>query len=443
MTRPAARRPLARAVVVLAVVGTTLAALTGCSNDPANAVGWLKSQSGIVGAQVVESSNEELLVTGTTRGELKPGLSNAEIGRLVDAVQAYGAKHPNVTIELGHGELAFAVTTDDETATAIKLWHAAEKVPKLLTAVSLGNAINAGVLRADVGPVLDTLLGFGARLQLDAYTDLATANSAYAASGSLSYVADTDCHPNRAVVAYTVAVAKRTDVGSGQLQLCDNLSLTLTPGTSLAATAPGMRAELDRAGLTTFPVNLNNQPNDNSSPDTVDLTPGNPAFLTVLTGLEASKLPELGYELDSDGTLTLIDYTDPASTLVSLASSAGAGALPAVLLKAKDVTIGGALGQLPGLLTEATALAAASPTLVTVSLTPTTGSVDLNSAVGADPDVVTAAAALKASGAVGSRSFKVIYAAYEVDIQGGVATIGDPDYVGGEFMNQFVTAWNG
>ena len=436
-------RPVVRIALALTIVGVTLAALTGCSNDPASAVGWLKGQPGITGAEVVESSNEELLVTGTTRGQLKPGLSDAQIGKLVDAVQSYTTRHPNVTIELGHGELAFAVTSDDDTRTAIKLWHAAEKIPKLLTAVSLGNAINAGVLRADVGPALEQLLALGARLQLDAYTDLATANSAYAASGSISYVADTDCHPDRAVLAYTVAVAQRPDVGSGQLELCDNLSLTLTPGTSLAATAPGMRADLDKAGLNAFPVNLNNQPNDDSSPDTADLTPGDPAALAVLTGLDAANLPQLGYELDADGTLTLIDYTDPASTLLSLASSAGAGALPAVLLKAKDVTIGGTLAQLPGLLTEATALAAASPTLVTVMLTPTTGSVDLNSAVGVNPDVVTAAAALKASGAVGSRSFTVIYAGYEVDIKGGVATIADPDYVGGEFMNDFVTAWNG
>ncbi len=437
-------RPVVRIVLALTVAGAIVAALTGCiSNDPANAVGWLKSQSGITGAQVVESSNEELLVSGTTRGELKPGLSDAQLGTLVDAAQKYSSRHPNVTIELGHGELAFVVSTDADTAIAIKLWHAAEKIPKLLTAVSAGNAINAGVLRADVGPVLEQLLALGARLQLDAYADLAIANSATAASGSISYAADTDCHPDRAVLAYTVAVAQRPDVGSGQLELCDNLSLTLTPGTSLAATAPGMRAELDAAGLSAFPVNLNNQPTDNSSPDTADLTPGDPAALAVLTGLEASNLPELGYELDADGTLTLVDFSDPASTLLSVANSAGAAALPAVLLKAKDVTVGGTVAQLPGLLTEATALAAVSPTFGGVVLTPTTGSVELNAAVGADPDVAAAAAALKASGAVGSRAFTVTYAAYQVNIAGGVATIGDPDYVGGEVMNQFVTAWNG
>jgi hypothetical protein len=256
-------------------------------------------------------------------------------------------------------------------------------------------------------------------------------------------VADTDCHPARAVVAYTVAVATRPEIGSGQLELCDNLSLTLTKGTSLAASAPGLRAELDAAGLSAFPVNLNNQPDDGSSSDTADLTPGDPAALAVLAGLEPTGMPGLGYELDSNGLLTLTDFSNPATSLLSVVSAApGAASLPAVLLKAKDVSIGGTLAQLPGLLGEATALAAASPTFGNVLLTPTTGSVELNAAAGADPDVTTAAAALKASGAVGARAFTVTYAAYEVDIANGVATV-PSGYTGGEIMNQFATAWNG
>jgi len=287
------------------------------------------------------------------------------------------------------------------------------------------------------------MLALGAQIELDAYPDVAIANSSTAASGSLSYRAKAECHPDRAVLAYTVAVAKRADIGSGQLELCDDLSLTLTPGTSLAATAPGMRAELNRAGLSAFPVNLNNQPSDGSSPDTADLTPGDPARLGVLAGLEVPNTLQLGYQLQSDGTLTVIDYSVPVSNLLGLVSaSPGAGALPAVVLKAQDVAIGGTLSELPGLLTQATALATASPTLGNVFLTPTEGSVDLTAAAGANPDVVTAAAALKASGAVGSRAFVVKYAAYEVDIAAGVATV-PSGYTGGEIMDQFAKAWNG
>jgi len=437
------KRPVARTVLVVAAVLAVSAALTGCSNDPASAVRWLKGQSGITGAEVVQSTNEELLISGTTRGDLKPGLSDAEIGTLVNAVQDFTKHHPNVTIELGHGDLAFVVGSDADTTRAIKLWHRAEKIPKLLRAVSAGNAINAGVLRADVAPALAKMLDLGAQIQLDAYPSVAIANSSTAASGSLSYLAKADCHPARAVLAYTVAVAKRPDIGSGQLELCDNLSLTLTPGTSLAASAPALRAELDRAGLSAFPVNLNDQPSDGSSPDTADLTPGDPAHLAVLAGLEVPNTLQLGYQLESSGTLTVIDYSTPASSLLGLVSAAsGAASLPAVVLKAQDVAIGGTLAELPGLLSQATALSTASPTLGNVFLTTTEGSVDLTAAAGANPDVVTAAAALKASGTVGSRKFFVKYAAYEADIVDGVATV-PSGYTGGEIMDEFAKAWNG
>src|SRR4051794_30689719 len=138
------KRPVARTVLVVAAVLAVSAALAGCSNDPASAVKWLKGQSGITGAEIVQSSNEELLVSGTTRGDLKPGLSDTQIGTLVDAAQDFTKHHPNVTIELGRGEFAFVVGSDVDTTRAITLWHQAQKIPKLLRAVSAGNAINAG-----------------------------------------------------------------------------------------------------------------------------------------------------------------------------------------------------------------------------------------------------------------------------------------------------------
>jgi len=71
------KRPVARTVLVVAAFLAASAALTGCTNDPASAVKWLTGQPGITGAEVVQSTNEELLISGTTRGELKPGLSDA------------------------------------------------------------------------------------------------------------------------------------------------------------------------------------------------------------------------------------------------------------------------------------------------------------------------------------------------------------------------------
>src|SRR5213078_4009074 len=99
------KRPVARTVLVMAAVLVVSAALTGCSNDPASAVKWLKGQSGITGAEVVQSTNEELLSSGRARGDLTPGVSDAQIGTLVDAVQDFTKHHPNVTIVLDRGAL--------------------------------------------------------------------------------------------------------------------------------------------------------------------------------------------------------------------------------------------------------------------------------------------------------------------------------------------------
>jgi len=437
-------RPATRAALIVAVVAVTLATLTGCSNDPAAAVGWLKGQPGIASAQVVESTNEELLVSGTTLGELKPGVSSADLAKLVHSVQAFTAKHHNVTIELGRNGFAFVVGSDSDTKTAIALWRRVSKVPKLLGAVTAGNAVNAQVLRPDVGRALDDLLGLGADLRLDAYPDLATANSSTAAAASISYQAKADCHPQRAVVAFAVKVAARDDVGSAQLGLCDGLSLTLTPSSSVAATAPTLRAELDAAGLSQFPVNLNNQPDDPTQTHSADVTPGDPTALGVLAGLEAAGTPPWRYLLTSDGTLTVTDFESPAATLLAAVGSApGSAALPAIIVEGQDASVGGTLAQLPGLLAEATAVGASSPLLVQVKLDPTHGSCELSAPVGQDPDVVTAAAALKATGVTKNRTFTVKYIGYEVTIADGKATIGDPNYSGGAIMDQFVTAWNG
>ena len=140
------------------------------------------------------------------------------------------------------------------------------------------------------------------------------------------------------------------------------------------------------------------------------------------------------------GSLKALDHRVPV-----LPSTALPAAVPA--FSADDAVAGfpwdsSDVAAVAELVTATTALAAASPTLGNVSLTPTTGTIELNAAAGAEPDVVAAAAALKASGAVLSRTFTVRYAAYEADIVGGVATV-PSGYTGGEIMDRFAQAWNG
>ena len=59
-----------------------------------------------------------------------------------------------------------------------------------------------------------------------------------------------------------------------------------------------------------------------------------------------------------------------------------------------------------------------------------------------DPDVVTAAADLRASGAWQGRVFTVIYLSTQLSITDGVATVGDANYTDGHVVEGFVDAWN-
>ena len=71
----------------------------------------------------------------------------------------------------------------------------------------------------------------------------------------------------------------------------------------------------------------------------------------------------------------------------------------------------------------------------------TAGSAYLDYEVGSEPDVVAAAADLRASGATEGRVFTIKMRSMEVHITDGVAVIAD-DYVGDESMLAFVDAWN-
>ena len=139
--------------------------------------------------------------------------------------------------------------------------------------------------------------------------------------------------------------------------------------------------------------------------------------------------------------LTITDYEESLEALIAALSAAPAtDALTAATLVSSEGTVSGPLGSLPTLADEVRALDAASEHFGGVTLTPTWGSVTLESSA---PDPAAAAAELKATSAWSARDFHVQYLNYTVVIADGVAALADPGYVGAELMVQFVDAWNG
>jgi hypothetical protein len=158
---------------------------------------------------------------------------------------------------------------------------------------------------------------------------------------------------------------------------------------------------------------------------------------------EQETAPETFYELDAERTLSITSYETPTPALIALISAAPAAAtLPRIHLEGTPVTIYGPLSALSSLHDQAVALDAASDAFGSIELGVDSGSAYFEHGVGAQPDVETAAADLRASGATEGRRFTLRQQNYELSIVDGVAEIGDPGYVGAESMLAFIEIWN-
>jgi hypothetical protein len=242
---------------------------------------------------------------------------------------------------------------------------------------------------------------------------------------------------------FAESLLDRGDIEGGLLQLCIDMTLGLPSGSSLATAAPAMRAELDERGLTGFPVTMHTARTGDYDTHTAAITPGDPGALGVLGIFESESLADTFYELDADRKLTVTAYESPTADLLALVqTSPASAALPEIDLIGTPVTIYGPLSVLPDLLAQATALDAASAAFGSISLGVDSGEAYFDYEVGSEPDVVTAVADLRASGATVGRTFTMRQKSYELYIIDGVAQIADPDYVGAESMLAFVDAWN-
>ncbi len=444
------RRKLLATSIALAVVA---AALTGCvRNQPVAGVDWLDRQDGIVDATILSDNTDAWSSSGLVHGELEPDIDDAGIQRLVDEIKKFWRNNPSVSFRLGWHGVDFSVSdVDADNDDAMALWHAMIDIPEVETAVASSDTIDAHTLRTGTVEALGKLDDLPADLWVEAFAneqDLAQDTSddydynGYESDFALGYWIPDACEPDAAVREFAESLLDRDDIEGGLLQLCIDMTLGLPAGSSLAVAAPAMRAELDERGLTAFPVTMHTARTGDYDTHAAAITPGDAAALGVLDIFEDESLADTFYELDADRKLTVTAYESPTADLLALVqTSPETAALPEIELVGTPVTIYGPLSVLPDLLAQATALDAASDTFGSITLGVDTGSAFLDYEVGSQPDVVTAAADLRASGATEGRVFTIRMQSMEVHITDGVAVIGD-DYTGAESMLAFVDAWN-
>lgn len=437
-----------------------IASLTGCTpNRPALATDWLDGQRGVADVQVMADSSNAFESTGIIRGELAPDLDDAGLASLVDSVQSYLADHEGVGIRLGYNGLDFAVSEDDAaTSYAIELWREVTAVPGIVNGVvsvydQTDSIVHVRTMRPESVSVLRGLDSLDATLEVEALrtdTDLAfdTEQDDFFGADienrlSLATHRPAGCAAPAAQRALAEDFLSRDDIDGAQLRLCEGFDLFFAPTAVLSRVVPLLREQLDQAGLLDFPLWARQQFDAYADGRSVAVTPGDSAALAVIDIFETAGAPPAYFELAPDRTLTVTEYGTPTADLLALVSSTPvASLLPLVSIEGSDVAISGTLAELPSTLAQATALAASSGQYGGIELSPTAGSVTLQSPVATDPDVVAAAADLRASGAWQGRVLTVVYLSMQLTITDGVAVIGDPNYTDGHVVQGFVDAWN-
>ena len=445
------RRKLLATSLALVVIG---AALTGCvRNQTTGGVEWLDERDGIVEATILADNTGPWSSSGLVRGELEPDIDDAGIARLIDEIQGYWRNNPAVAFRLGWNGVDFAVSSDDgESEAAVGFWHQVVEMPTVLAAVTFSDQINAYSLRDGTVEALHDLESLGAQISLESFateTDLVADTESDADYGGITnplaylYWVPSDCDPDPALREFAESLVERDDIEGGTVEPCSQISLGLPSGASLAEAAPALRAELDERGLDWFPVTLSTALTGSYDTHTAAVTPGDAGALAVLSVFEQEGAPTTFYELDAERMLSITSFETPTTELIALISGAPAAAeLPQIHLEGTPVTIYGPLSALSGLHAQAVALDAASEAFGSIELGVDSGAAYFDYEVGSQPDVETAAADLRASGATVGRTFTLRQQNFELYIIDGVAEIADPNYTGADWMLAFIEVWN-
>ncbi|MEO5921536.1 MAG: hypothetical protein ABIQ01_10395 [Pseudolysinimonas sp.] len=439
------RRAVALAVPLLLIA----AAVSGCvTNLPNGAVDWLAGQDGVAEATVLADNTGPWSSSGLVRGELDADITDAEISALVGKIQDYSTRTGNVAFWLGLDHLDFGVG-DGDNADTLALWREVIDVPGLVSGIVFDDDLRVRALRPDGAAALDALMALDSGVRLEAFSDTSTLTAdadhdiqyEEVNVAALEYRRPAGCVPEPAVLDFGVSLLDRDELPGATIDLCTGATIDLPSSASMATAAISLRAELDGLGLTDFPVQLSNE--TDGVTHFAAVSPGDAALLPMLEAFEQPGVPAMDYSLAPDGTIAVTAYQVPTADLMALVlASPAASGFSGIGLEGDPVSIIGSPGQLPALLDEATALDAASETFGGVQLGQGFGTVYLDAGVGADPDVATAVADLRATGAADQRFFSVRYKSFQVDIANDVAALARDDYSDAQIMQDFVDAWN-
>jgi len=444
------------ALVVAAMLAAS--ALSGCvRNVVTPARDWLAGRDGIASAEVVHDSTGAWSSSGAVRGELEPGLDDADLERLTAEVLEYLETAGSVSVRLGVGRVDYLVSDGaSRVAERVAVWRDVVEVDGLADGFVSHNGdgdltVDVRALRPEAGAIREALAPLRQLTRVTLYPDDAAIEAAWADSAfttfsdpnalTIGWLSDCEPQPQVEALALDLIAREAPDerIVGGHLDLCDGFRLGVAEPEGFSTRVPALRAELDAVGASGFPVTIETSSVD-SPPRVVVVTPNDPAVYGILSVLEAA--PGGVWELAANGELTWTEYATPAAGLVGmLAASPAAGALAWYEIEGSDVAVSGPIDALAGLVDEALALDASAESIGAVQLGPGTGSLRLVAPDLDRPDTTEAAQALRASGVWHGREL-LIYDrnAFLVLVDGVPAPL--DDYTDPETLEAFIAAWN-
>lgn len=342
-------RRLATAAIVAALLTT---ALTACIGQAVRSTeSWLADQSHVVRVEVPSSTVDELSYRATLRAELDPAATDAEIEKLIDDSVDYIADKPDVKLQFGVRDIDFEVATKAGARTALALWHQVLGLTAVVSGFISPDGVAVETLRADAFATFDALAPLQVLRTVEGYhasADFEVGSADF--QPPIELTAALDCTPDPSIL--TLAQTAMTDerVHFGTLDLCGGLDVTFGNDYVLSDGATQVRALLDAAGLSAFPVTISVAPESASSADfhIVAVTPGNPDALGIIPALDGSGLA-MRYELSADRSLVIESSAATAAQLLAaLSTSAAAASLGVITVTGTDTTVTGAFGDLAG-----------------------------------------------------------------------------------------------
>ena len=447
----------ARLVAVTSVVAVALATLTACTPNVVNgAQSWLNGQDGVSSASIVVDRTTMYGSSGVVRGELDQGIDGARLDLLVERVAGYVKDNPNTEMRLGVADVDFVVD-GSSTDAARETWGELRGLDGIVAALASGGGVRVHVLRPALVDTLESLENLPAAVEVEAFRtdedeqqdrrddDYGPAQRTY---GSFQFRHGGGCDPSIEQWSRYVDTAAVDPIAGGAVDACGEYDLTYDEDSDLSAVAT---AWAESQALAADPVPTLVVQEDGAGYHEISVTPGDSTLFPVVAAFEEPGAPVVQYWLGVEGTLDLRGWEDPPGEILEiLASSPLAERLTSISLEGdiegpvggESVTAVGTLAELGTLVADAEVLIALDPSFYQVAIEPSAVSIDLYSPPGSDPDMASAATALRSSPIWTTRDTYVNYMQGYVLIHEGVAELGSDTYSRPEPLEAFAAAWN-